>query len=404
MMDANGGNGFGVESNASPAHGGMAMAAWQWHGQMSGGSACGAPPVQPGMDSLAWSSSVSPCTSAAVVIAGDGAGSFLPPPAVAVRGGFGHFPVGSGGRVERAVRPSSCSGAAGSGTASAGAFAVAASTNHVSDNDDAQPPGDCSSDSKKKRRSGEITRTDHASASKVLADSANDTECSKDANGELRREKISERMKLLQDLVPGCSKVTGKALMLDEIINYVQSLQRQVEFLSMKLSAVNPRIDLDIESLVSKDVLRFPGPPPSAPFSFSQEMMIPGLQLSRPAMLQGGIRGMIDQDLFSNVMQKQQQNDKGAFREPQQHGMGQVSSDQKADRSDTHINRMCIGQTAAELTGKKLIAYGKGGGSHIQYMGCSCVQISELKLHRLRQHELQSTMARNSSDIGRKRN
>ncbi|RWW85657.1 hypothetical protein BHE74_00005632, partial [Ensete ventricosum] len=45
----------------------------------------------------------------------------------------------------------------------------------------------------------------------------------------VRREKISQRMKLLQDLVPGCSKVTGKAVMLDEIINYVQSLQRQVE-------------------------------------------------------------------------------------------------------------------------------------------------------------------------------
>ncbi|KAG8064244.1 hypothetical protein GUJ93_ZPchr0004g38812 [Zizania palustris] len=36
-------------------------------------------------------------------------------------------------------------------------------------------------------------------------------------------------MKLLQSLVPGCNKITGKALMLDEIINYVQSLQRQVE-------------------------------------------------------------------------------------------------------------------------------------------------------------------------------
>ncbi|MCI14254.1 transcription factor bHLH62-like, partial [Trifolium medium] len=61
-------------------------------------------------------------------------------------------------------------------------------------------------------------------------------------------------MKLLQDLVPGCNKVTGKALMLDEIINYVQSLQRQVEFLSMKLSSVNTRMDLSIESLVlSKD-------------------------------------------------------------------------------------------------------------------------------------------------------
>jgi hypothetical protein len=46
---------------------------------------------------------------------------------------------------------------------------------------------------------------------------------------QIRREKISERMKHLQDLVPGCSKVTGKAVMLDEIINYVQSLQRQVE-------------------------------------------------------------------------------------------------------------------------------------------------------------------------------
>ncbi|XP_058102986.1 transcription factor bHLH137-like [Magnolia sinica] len=66
----------------------------------------------------------------------------------------------------------------------------------------------------------------------------------------VRREKISERMKLLQGLVPGCDKVTGKALMLDEIINYVQSLQNQVEFLSMKLASVNPvfydfSVDLD---------------------------------------------------------------------------------------------------------------------------------------------------------------
>ncbi|RCV38082.1 hypothetical protein SEVIR_8G118900v4 [Setaria viridis] len=69
----------------------------------------------------------------------------------------------------------------------------------------------------------------------------------------VRREKISERMKLLQDLVPGCSKVTGKAVMLDEIINYVQSLQRQVEFLSMKLSTVNPRLEIDVDSFIPKD-------------------------------------------------------------------------------------------------------------------------------------------------------
>ncbi|KAJ7530583.1 hypothetical protein O6H91_14G009200 [Diphasiastrum complanatum] len=68
----------------------------------------------------------------------------------------------------------------------------------------------------------------------------------------VRREKISERMKFLQDLVPGCSKVTGKAMMLDEIINYVQSLQRQVEFLSMKLAALNPRLDMDLDYLLDR--------------------------------------------------------------------------------------------------------------------------------------------------------
>ncbi|TYJ98424.1 transcription factor bHLH137-like protein [Cucumis melo var. makuwa] len=56
----------------------------------------------------------------------------------------------------------------------------------------------------------------------------------------VRRQKISQRMKVLQTLVPGCHKVTGKASMLDEIINYVQSLQNQVEFLSMKLASLHP--------------------------------------------------------------------------------------------------------------------------------------------------------------------
>ncbi|KAK1426358.1 hypothetical protein QVD17_15029 [Tagetes erecta] len=69
----------------------------------------------------------------------------------------------------------------------------------------------------------------------------------------VRREKISERMKFLQSLVPGCNKVTGKAVMLDEIINYVQSLQRQVEFLSMKLATVNYRTDMNAETVLSKD-------------------------------------------------------------------------------------------------------------------------------------------------------
>ncbi|KAH7529521.1 hypothetical protein ACOSP7_006987 [Xanthoceras sorbifolium] len=107
----------------------------------------------------------------------------------------------------------------------------------------------------------------------------------------VRREKISERMKFLQDLVPGCNKVTGKAVMLDEIINYVQSLQRQVEFLSMKLATVNPRMDFNVEALLSKDLFQSrvalqnalyqvdtsaaAPPPPTFPFGYQPQQDLP---------------------------------------------------------------------------------------------------------------------------------
>ncbi|GLT34039.1 hypothetical protein SLA2020_085850 [Shorea laevis] len=53
----------------------------------------------------------------------------------------------------------------------------------------------------------------------------------------VRRKKINEKMRCLKDIVPGCHKTKGMAVMLDEIINYVHSLQNQVEFLSMELAA-----------------------------------------------------------------------------------------------------------------------------------------------------------------------
>uniref|UniRef100_A0A7N0RA98 BHLH domain-containing protein n=1 Tax=Kalanchoe fedtschenkoi TaxID=63787 RepID=A0A7N0RA98_KALFE len=56
----------------------------------------------------------------------------------------------------------------------------------------------------------------------------------------VRREKIGERMKLLQSLVPGCDKIAGKAQILDEIINYVQSLQTQVQVLVGKMAVLSP--------------------------------------------------------------------------------------------------------------------------------------------------------------------
>lgn len=109
----------------------------------------------------------------------------------------------------------------------------------------------------------------------------------------VRRERISERMKYLQDLVPGCSKVTGKAVMLDEIINYVQSLQRQVEFLSMKLSTVNPGIDGNIERLLSKDILQ--PQVGSSSLGFLPDIMHhPQFMQSQHGMLQNEIPGMVN--------------------------------------------------------------------------------------------------------------
>ncbi|KAL4584001.1 hypothetical protein LXL04_008589 [Taraxacum kok-saghyz] len=93
-----------------------------------------------------------------------------------------------------------------------------------------------------------------------------------------RREKISERMRILQDLVPGCNKVIGKALVLDEIINYIQSLQHQVEFLSMKLEAVNTRMNTPIERYPTKDV----GHPP--PFD-ATGLLFSGQESQQPEWL-----------------------------------------------------------------------------------------------------------------------
>ncbi|KAI3982262.1 hypothetical protein MKX01_037795 [Papaver californicum] len=101
-----------------------------------------------------------------------------------------------------------------------------------------------------------------------------------------RREKINARMKLLQKLVPGCAKIKGIALVLDEIINHVQSLQRQVEFLSMKLATVNPRIDF---SLLSSTTTGTRGGGTEHQFQYDQQLQNHLLQqphLWHPDMLQ----------------------------------------------------------------------------------------------------------------------
>ncbi|KAG6740891.1 hypothetical protein POTOM_056361 [Populus tomentosa] len=74
----------------------------------------------------------------------------------------------------------------------------------------------------------------------------------------LRRERIAERMKALQELVPNANK-TDKASMLDEIIDYVKFLQLQVKVLSMSrlgaAAAVAPLV-ADISSEAGGDCIQ----------------------------------------------------------------------------------------------------------------------------------------------------
>ncbi|KAJ6324588.1 hypothetical protein OIU76_011815 [Salix suchowensis] len=166
----------------------------------------------------------------------------------------------------------------------------------------------------------------------------------------VRREKISERMKFLQDLVPGCSKVTGKAVMLDEIINYVQSLQRQVEFLSMKLATVNPRLDFNIEGLLAKDILHSRAVPPSSlAFSSEMPMAYPALHQSQPGLIPTAFPGMESHsDILRRTINSQLTPMTAGFKEPAQqlpnvwddelHNVVQMSYGNSAPQDSQDVN------------------------------------------------------------------
>nr|GEV33057.1 transcription factor bHLH75-like [Tanacetum cinerariifolium] len=72
----------------------------------------------------------------------------------------------------------------------------------------------------------------------------------------MRREKINEKLRRLQDLVPGCYKTMGMSVMLDVIINYVRSLQNQIEFLSMKLSAASMFYDFNSPEMDAMETMK----------------------------------------------------------------------------------------------------------------------------------------------------
>ncbi|KAI3717478.1 hypothetical protein L1987_69117 [Smallanthus sonchifolius] len=72
----------------------------------------------------------------------------------------------------------------------------------------------------------------------------------------LRREKINRKLRCLQELVPGCYKTMGMSVMLEVTINYIRSLQNQIEFLSMKLTAASIFYDFNSVEMDALDTMK----------------------------------------------------------------------------------------------------------------------------------------------------
>ncbi|KAJ6347065.1 hypothetical protein OIU76_003711 [Salix suchowensis] len=97
-----------------------------------------------------------------------------------------------------------------------------------------------------------------------------------------RRQKISSKMKLLQSLVPGCDKITGKALVLDEIIRYVQSLKDRVQSFEAHLDLINGAFINEFEVNFNKETRSWQE-------LFSSELQLPSILESGSSLLRSDV-------------------------------------------------------------------------------------------------------------------
>lgn len=120
-------------------------------------------------------------------------------------------------------------------------MSLAADNFHLQDNKEKRKGGT----KRKRERSKDANNTEEVIHVRAKRGQATDSHSLAER---VRRKKINDRLKCLQTLVPGCYKTMGMAVMLDVVISYVQSLQNQIEFLSMKLSAASMYYDFSSAS------------------------------------------------------------------------------------------------------------------------------------------------------------
>ncbi|XP_078446621.1 uncharacterized protein LOC144715561 isoform X1 [Wolffia australiana] len=80
---------------------------------------------------------------------------------------------------------------------------------------------------------GESTNRRHAGKGRLMNKKRSRSSEVHNLSERRRRDRINEKMRALQELVPCCNKQVDKASMLDEVIEYLKSLQMQVQAMSM---------------------------------------------------------------------------------------------------------------------------------------------------------------------------
>ncbi|CAA7050100.1 unnamed protein product [Microthlaspi erraticum] len=101
-----------------------------------------------------------------------------------------------------------------------------------------------------------------------------------------RREKINEKMKALQELIPRCNKST-KASMLDDAIDYVKSLQMQIQMMPMGGGMMPMMYPADMQRFMPHMAMGMIRPPfipyPGMPFPMAPRYPFPNVQASEPS-------------------------------------------------------------------------------------------------------------------------
>ncbi|KAF8733366.1 hypothetical protein HU200_014973 [Digitaria exilis] len=105
-----------------------------------------------------------------------------------------------------------------------------------------------------------------------------------------RRHKINEKLRTLQQLVPGCDDKSNQASTLDQTIQYLKSLQHHIQAMSVVPSPVAPAIAMPMPPAAPMVLApAAPAPPPVAPVAMPMPAAAPAMVMVVPlggAMLQ----------------------------------------------------------------------------------------------------------------------